>query len=101
MANPMDGIKHDNANHEGYVFGDFHARRDKLTGPGWYVFGRNAEKYGKSADGKGQGSYVKLCGRPDTPMVRTRGYNRPVCPGWRTKAEAEAAARAMTAHYGA
>lgn len=90
----MDTFK-STTNHEGYAFSDFHARKDPHYGPGWYVFGRNAEKYGRNADGKG--SYVMLCARPDTPLRRSKGFNRPVPPGWRTKREAQAVAAAMNA----
>lgn len=93
----MTGIKHDRVGYDGSVFGDFYAARDKLTGPGWYVFGRNAEKYGTKPGG--EGAYVKLCGRPDRPLIRVKSYNRLVSPGWRTRREASAAAALISAHY--
>lgn len=89
----MKGVLIETRNYSGHLFGDFHARRDGATGPGWYVYGRNSEKYGTRPDGSG--AYVMLCARPDVPPRRHPHYNAPVQRGWRTKAEAQMVADAM------
>lgn len=85
------GVEVNTENYGGYHFADFFARRDPATGPGWYVYGRNSEKYGTKADGTG--IYVMLCARPSVKARRHRHYNCLVRRGWATKGEAEAVAR--------
>lgn len=70
--------------YDGTLFADYFVARD--IGPGWFVFGRDATKYGRKADGKG--AYVKLCGY--VREGKARGRNGKVRIGWRTKREAQA-----------
>jgi hypothetical protein len=77
-------------NYSGHVFSDFYVRRDPGYGPGWFVFGRNSEKYGTIADGSG--AYVKRCAWPDRPPRRHVHYNGQVQHGWRLKRDAQAVA---------
>lgn len=75
--------------YDGTLFKDFFVARD-ACGPGWFIFGRDATKYGVHLSGPnvGKGCYVKLCG-----YVRERGarnYNGKVRHGWPRKRDAEA-----------
>lgn len=76
-----------NEGYDGSLFHDFYVARDPITGPGWFIFGRNKEKYGVSANGKGR--YGMLCGY--RVHKGARNYNGQVRHGWRTKREALAA----------
>lgn len=80
---------HREPTHDGYYFKDFHARRSAPHGSGWFVFGRNNEKYGLNSSG--EGAYIRMCARP----IRFRSNSRRA--GWRTKAEAERVAALMNA----
>lgn len=73
----------------GRTYGDFHARRDPLSGPGWYVFGiaRNVSA-----------QVVRLSARPDVAPRRNPRLNVKVRRGWHTKAEAEAIAAYLNVH---
>jgi hypothetical protein len=82
-------------NYSGHEFRDFFPERDGARGPGWYVFGRNAEKYGTRADGKG--AYTMLCARPEVKARKHPHYNISVRRGWRTKAEAQQVADQLNA----
>lgn len=55
-----------------------HVRRDAPRA-GWFIFGRNGEKYGRDSDGRG--AYVKCVAW----RAETR-HGRPL--GWRTRREA-------------
>lgn len=77
-------------NYDGHAFDDFFVSRDTSSAPGWFVFGRNSEKYGRRDDGKG--AYIMLCARPDVPPRRHQHYNGPVQRGWPRKADAQAIA---------
>ena len=79
---------------DGSKFHDFHVRKDS-TGPGWFIFGRNAEKYGRDENGKGR--YVMLCGY--VQERRHPHYNGKVRHGWRLKKEAQSALDAHLASY--
>lgn len=85
-----EGIVVETVNYSGHVFADFHARRDPSTAPGWFVFGRNGEKYGRLRDG--DGAYIMLCARPEVAPRRHPHYNGPVQRGWHRKSEAQAVA---------
>ena len=76
--------------YSGHIFSDFYAQRSPSDGPGWFIYGRNAEKYGRKPDG--EGAYVMLCARPDVKAQRSRGYNGQVRRGFRNRAEAQAVA---------
>lgn len=76
-----------NVNYEGFVFTDFEVRNNCWDGPGWYVVGFNAEKYG--TDDAGKGRYVKTCAGPDVERRKPRNWNVQVRRGWRTKREAQ------------
>lgn len=90
----MEGIIFQPVNYSGHAFTEgLHARRDPGTGPGFYVFGRNAEKYGRKPDGSG--AYVAMVARPAVKPRRHPHYNCAVRRGWRTKREAEAVARRL------
>lgn len=80
-------------NYSGHAFSAFYVRRDPGHGPGWYVFGRNAEKYGRKDDGSG--AYVMRCAWPDRKPRRHPHYNGLVQAGWRLKREAQAVADAL------
>jgi hypothetical protein len=89
------GMNFSNEGYDGSKFGDFYVARDGAAGPGWFIFGRDAHKYGRDAAGKG--NYVKLCG-----YVReggARNYNGRVRQGWRLKRDALAALAAHLASY--
>lgn len=88
----MQGVAFEPVNYSGHTFADFEVRRDH-KGPGWFIFGRNSEKYGRLPDGRG--AYVKLCAWPDRPRRRVRGWNAPVQCGWPRKRDAQAVADAM------
>ena len=84
---PNDAFHFDATGYDGTQFGDLHVRRDSSSGPGWFIFGRDARKYGVNE--KGEGVYVLLCGyRFRRHHVH---YNGPVRHGWRTKRDALAA----------
>jgi hypothetical protein len=89
------GVEIETVNYSGHSFSDFEARQDTSRGPGWFVFGRNAEKYGTRTDGKG--AYVMLCARPSVAPRRHQHYNGMVRRGWHTKREAQVVADAMNA----
>lgn len=74
-----------NEGYDGNKFYDFHVRKDSSSGPGWFIYGRNSNKYGTLPDGKG--AYVMLCGYQR--RGRHRSYNTEVRIGWRTKKDAE------------
>jgi len=95
LQTQSEGIDLVTANYDGHRFDDFYVSRDTSSAPGWFVFGRNAEKYGRRADGKG--AYVMLCGRPDVPARRHPHYNGPVRRGWHRKCEAQAVADYLNA----
>lgn len=93
-------VRVETASYDGHEFReDFHARQDWATGPGWYVFARNGEKYGRSADGRG--SYVKLVARPAVKPRRHPHYSCKVERGFRTKAQAEAVATCLALNFSA
>lgn len=85
-----DSVEVETVNYSGHTFGEFYVSRDHGHAPGWFVFGRNAEKYGTHPDGRG--AYVMLCARPAVPPRKHPHYNAPVRRGWRTKREAQAVA---------
>jgi len=78
--------------YDGTQFRDFFVRKStNADGPGWFIFGRDPNKYGVHADGpdKGKGRYVMLCG-----FVRhgkAKHYNGKVRIGWPRKRDAQAA----------
>lgn len=77
-------------NYSGHVFiEDPEVRKDGSTGPGWFIFARNSEKYGKFPNGKG--AYVKLVAWPDGKRRYHVHYNSPVLHGWRLKRDAQKA----------
>lgn len=76
--------------YDGSVFiEDPEVRRDRSMGPGFFIFARNSEKYGKRPDGKG--NYVKRVAWPDGKRRYHVHYNGPVLHGWRLKRDAEKA----------
>lgn len=77
----------DTIGYDGTVFRDFYVRRDPSSGPGWFIFGRDPNKYG--VDEQGRGRYIKLCGW--RTVRRHPHYNVPVRHGWRRKADAAVA----------
>jgi hypothetical protein len=79
---------------EGYEFTDFYPSKCPEVGPGWYVFGRNKEKYGL-LDGTELGRYTMLVARPDTPLRKYKYYNGKCKRGWRTMAKAQYIADCM------
>lgn len=91
----MQGVLIETTNYSGHTFADFYAERRPGHAPGWFVSGRNSEKYGTHADGKG--AYVMLCARPDVKARRHPHFNGAVQRGWRTKREAQAVADRMNA----
>ena len=84
------GVELRAVNYSGHTFANFFPQRDSAGGPGWYVYGRNSEKYGVKADGKG--AYVMLCARPSVAPRRHPHYNVKVRRGWHTRREAQAVA---------
>ena len=72
--------------YRGRVFADFHARKDPSFGPGWFIFGRNAEYDGR---------LVRNCGRPDVKPRKHPHYNGRVYRGWATKRACQAAIASM------
>lgn len=80
--------------YDGSIFSDFYVTKCPNL-PGWFIYGRNSQKYGVSADGTG--AYVMLCGY--RVEKRHRHYNGKVRHGWRTKAEAEAKLADHLANY--
>lgn len=86
-------ILFDNTNYSGHVFNEDYYIAECNEGPGWYIFGRNSEKYGKFPDGRGV--YVMLIARPDLPPRAHKHYNGKVRRGWRRKHEAKAALAAL------
>lgn len=89
----MHGVLIETRNYSGHVFSDFFVDRAAGLAPGWFVYGRNSEKYGTRPDGRG--AYVSLCARPDVKPRRLKHWNGPVQRGWRTKAEAQMVADHM------
>lgn len=76
--------------YDGSVFiEDPEVRKDGSIGPGWFIFARNSEKYGKFTNGKG--AYVKKVAWPDGKRRYHVHYNSPVLHGWRLKRDAEKA----------
>lgn len=91
-----------NFSREGYggsLFSDFYVARDPSSGPGWFIFGRNAAKYGVHTSGPnaGKGCYVMLCGY--RVEKGARNYNGKVRHGWRTKKQAQAVLATHLAAY--
>lgn len=69
----------ENVDHKGRVFNrDVRVLRDPSTGPGWYVFAKDA-----------QSDVIKLIARPDVSPRKHPHYNLRVMRGWLTKREAE------------
>lgn len=90
LHSPMGEIECGFVGYSGHKFTeDLHVRRDSGHAPGWFIFGRNSEKYGKKPDGKG--AYVSLVARPAVKARRHPHYNVQVRRGWRTRREALAA----------
>ena len=81
-------------NYSGHTFADFYVSRTH-SDPGWFVFGRNSEKYGTRSDCKG--AYTMLCARPIVKPRRNSHYNGTVRMGWKTRAEAQAVADKLNA----
>ena len=73
-------------NWRGDRFSDFYPEKNRL-GSGWAVFGRNSERYG--VDAQGRGCYVMECARPDKPRRKMPNWNGEVYVGFRTKREAQ------------
>lgn len=72
----------------GYRFADyFVSKGDGSDGPGWFIFGRNSEKYGTLPDGKG--AYVAKVCQPIGPRRYHPHWNGPVSYGFRTMREAQ------------
>jgi hypothetical protein len=86
----MEDFTFDPVNYSGHVFSGYFVRRDPASGPGFYVYGRNSEKYGTRPDGLG--AYVKLCARPAVRPRRHPHYNAAVQRGWKRKRDAQAVA---------
>lgn len=59
-------------------------RQDSATGPGWFIIGRNAERFG--------GRHTKLVAWPDRPLRKHPHYSGKVRFGWPRKRDAEAVA---------
>lgn len=91
----MNGVEIQTVNYSGHTFTDYFVAPNRGNAPGWFVYGRNAEKYGKLPDGRG--AYVALVARPDVKPHRHPHYNCQVRRGWHTKREAQAIADAMNA----
>lgn len=84
------GVAYNLTGYDGSNFRDGFEPRQDHSGPGWFVFARNAEKYGTLPDGRG--AYVALVAWPDKPRRACPNYNGRVRRGWRTKREAQAVA---------
>lgn len=95
QAHGMAGVLVQTANYRDDQFRDFYPAQSATDGPGWYVFGRNSERYGTNANG--EGNYIMLCARPDVPARRNPNYNGKVQRGWRTRREAQTIAALMNA----
>ena len=93
---PIEAFDVEVTDYKGRVYRGFHARRDPGTGPGWYVFGRCLPGVGQDCYG---GHVVMLCARPSVPARRHPHYNCQVRRGFRTKAEADAAAAECNRQY--
>lgn len=74
--------------YRGRTFDGFYACKSATDGPGFYVFGGNAEYNGRLR---------MLCARPDVKPRRYKYYNGKVQRGWNTKREAQAIADNMNA----
>lgn len=97
MSDPLENVLIQTINYRGHEFRNFFVAQSPAQGPGWYVFGRNSEKYGTLPNG--DGAYVMLCARPDVPPRSHRHYNGQVRRGWHTKREAQAAADQLNREY--
>ncbi|QAY80462.1 hypothetical protein [Sphingosinicella sp. BN140058] len=82
-------------NYSGHRFSAFHVRQAPESAPGWFVFGRNSEKYGTNRDGSG--AYIMLCARPAVRRRHHPFYNGPVRRGWHRKRDAQLIADTMNA----
>lgn len=72
----------------GLRFTDYYVRKGSASdGPGWFIFGRNSEKYGTLPDGKG--AYVANVCQPIGPRRYHPHWNGPVSYGFRTMREAQ------------
>lgn len=91
----MTGVEIETVNYSGHSFSDFYVSKDAGHAPGWFVYGRNSEKYGKRQDGSG--AYVMLCARPAVKPRRHPHYNCRVRRGWSTKREAQVIAGRLNA----
>lgn len=76
-------------NYSGHAFTDLEPRKDSTIAPGWFIFGRNAEKYGTLPNGNG--AYVALVARPCGHGRKSPNYNGEIAPGYPTRAMALAA----------
>ena len=73
---------------DGTLFSDFDVRKDSMTGPGWFIYGYDKNKFGVNLK-TGKGNYVQVCGY--VRKRKARNYNGKVRCGWRTKRDAQAA----------
>lgn len=89
------GMNFSNEGYDGSKFYGFYVAKDAVC-PGWLIYGRNAEKYGRNRD-TGRGNYVMLCGYVREGKWPKR--NGKVRIGWRTRKEAQAALDAHLADY--
>ena len=80
-------------NYSGHAFAGFYVGTSHSAGPGWFIYGRNSEKYGTLPDGRG--AYTMLCARPDVAPRRFKYWNGTCRRGWHTKREAMAIAAAL------
>lgn len=94
------GMTFSREGYDGTLFCDYYvARSTNAEGPGWFIFGRDAVKYGVHLDGpnKGKGRYVMLCGY--VREGRAKHYNGKVRKGWSRKRDAQAALALHVASY--
>jgi hypothetical protein len=76
--------------YDGHVFIETpYVARDIGNAPGWFIWARNGEKYGRFPDARG--AYVKLIAWPIVKTRRRPNWNGPVRAGWKTRKEALAA----------
>lgn len=76
----MDAVEWSSVDWKGRVFTDYYVDRAPGSGPGWYIWGQNAEYDGRLRF---------LCGRPAVKARRLKHWNGRVRRGWATKKEAE------------
>ncbi|MDR3502943.1 MAG: hypothetical protein P4L79_10195 [Legionella sp.] len=76
--------------YDGYIFIESAFARKGCPEPGWFIFARNGEKYGRGLE-TGKGNYIKMVAWPNLPLRHMKHYNGLVKRGFKSRKAALAA----------